>query len=94
MCAQQRLRPACAFAQTDQSICLSHIYSIRIKLLIELNLEFLSLTGGAEARLSLHLSKCHIVGNHMLRLIYDVQVLITLSSNRGSGESAHTRRLA
>ena len=39
-----------------------------IKLLIEHHLEFLSLKGGAEARLSLHLSKCQIVGNLMLRL--------------------------
>ena len=43
---QQRLRPACAYAQTDQSLCLSLNYSMSVKLLIELNLEFLSLTGG------------------------------------------------
>ena len=36
-----------------------------VKLLTEHNLEFLSLKG---ARLSLHLSKCHIVGNHMRQL--------------------------
>ena len=37
-----------------------------VKLLTEHNLEFLSLTGGyTQAHLSLHLSKCHIVGNHM-----------------------------
>ena len=35
------------------------------KLPNEQNLEFLSL----KARLSIHLSKCHIVGNHMLWLI-------------------------
>ena len=42
-----------------------------VKLLTEHNLEFLSLKGGsnAQARLSLHLSKCHIVEDHMLRLI-------------------------
>ena len=33
------------------------------KLLTEHHLEFLSLKGAAEARLSLHLSKYHIVGN-------------------------------
>ena len=40
-----------------------------VKLLTEHHLEFLSLKGATEARLSLHLSKCHIVGNHMSRLI-------------------------
>ena len=29
----------------------------------------------AHARLSLHLSKCHIVGNHMSRLNYDIFVI-------------------
>ena len=41
-----------------------------IKLLTEHILEFLSLKGAAEAPLSLNLSKCHIVGNHMSRLIF------------------------
>ena len=40
-----------------------------VKLLAEKHLEFLSLKGAAQARLSLHLSKCHIVGNHMSLLI-------------------------
>ena len=43
-----------------------------VKLLAKQHLEFLSLTlhkGAAQAGLSLHLSKCHIVGNHMSRLI-------------------------
>ena len=39
------------------------------KLLTEHHLEFLSLKEAAEARPSLHMSKCHIVGNHMSRLI-------------------------
>ena len=36
-----------------------------VKLLTEHNLEFLSLKEAAEAHLSLHMSKYHIVGNHM-----------------------------
>ena len=40
-----------------------------VKLLTEHHLEFLSLKGAVEARMSLHMSKCHIVGNHMSRLI-------------------------
>ena len=40
-----------------------------VKLLSEQHLEFLSLKEAVQARMSLHLSKCHIVGNHMWRLI-------------------------
>ena len=39
-----------------------------VKLLIEHHLKFLSLTEATPARLSLHLSKYHFVGNHMPRL--------------------------
>ena len=46
MCDQQRLRPACAYAQSDQSLCKSLEYSMTVKLLIEHHLEFLSLQGG------------------------------------------------
>ena len=41
-----------------------------VKLLTEHNLEFLSVKGGCQARPSLHLSKCQIVGNLMPRLNY------------------------
>ena len=46
MCDQQRLRPACAYAQSDQSLSLSLAYSMSDDLLIEHHLEFLSLNGG------------------------------------------------
>ena len=46
MCDQQRLGPACAYAQTDQSLCLSLEYSMSVKLLTEHLLEVLSLKGG------------------------------------------------
>ena len=39
-----------------------------VKLLTEHHLEFLRLKGGCKARLSLFMSKRHIVGNHMSRL--------------------------
>ena len=42
---------------------------MNVKLLTEHHLEFLSLKEAAKDGLSLHLSKCHIVGNHMSRLI-------------------------
>ena len=40
-----------------------------VKLLTEHHLEFLSLKKAAEARLSLHLSKCQLVGNLMRKLL-------------------------
>ena len=43
---QQRLRPACAYAQSDQSLCLSLEYYMTVKLLTEQHFEFLSLKGG------------------------------------------------
>ena len=46
MCDQQRLRSACTYAQSDQSLCLSLEYSMTVKLLTEHHLEFLSLKGG------------------------------------------------
>ena len=44
-------------------------YSMNIKLLTEYHFEFLSLIGGSKGLLSLHLSKCYIVGNHMSWLV-------------------------
>ena len=61
--AQTRL--ACAYAYSDQGIYLSLDYSMNIKLLTEHRLEFLSLKWAVEACQILHLSKCHIVGNHL-----------------------------
>ena len=40
-----RLRPACAYAQSDQNLCLSLEYSIIVKLQTEHHLKFLSLKG-------------------------------------------------
>ena len=46
MCDQQSLRSACAYAQSDQSLCKSLEYSMSVKLLTEHHLEFLSFKGG------------------------------------------------
>ena len=48
-----------------------------VKLLTENHLEFLSLKEAAEARPSLHLSKCHIVGNLMHWLQYKFDCTLT-----------------
>ena len=52
-----------------QSGSLIRAFASRLTILTEHHLEFLSLKA-AQARLSLHLSKCHIAGNHISRLIY------------------------
>ena len=46
MCDQQSLRSAWAYAQSDQSLCLSLEYSMSVELLTEHHLEFVSLKGG------------------------------------------------
>ena len=46
MCDQQSLRSACAYAQSDQSLCKSLEYSMTVRLLNEQHLEFLRLKGG------------------------------------------------
>ena len=45
MCDQQSLRSACAYAQYDESLCMSLEYSMCVKLLTEPYLEFLNLKG-------------------------------------------------
>ena len=46
MCDQQRLRPAYAYMQSDQSLCLSLKYSMSVEILTEHHLEFVSLKRG------------------------------------------------
>ena len=71
MCDQQRLRPACAYAQTDQSLCLSLNYYMSVKLLIELNLVFLSLTGGCTGSSESTLVKmAHFWKSHVMVQIF------------------------
>ena len=44
--SSKSIRSACAYAQSDQSLCLSLKYSMTVKLLTEHHLEFLSFKGG------------------------------------------------
>ena len=46
MCDRKRLRSACAYAQSDQSLCQSLKCFTSVKLLTNHRLEFLSLKGG------------------------------------------------
>ena len=72
MCDQQRLRPACAYAQTDQSLCWSLEYFMTVKLLTEQIMGFLSLTrsctGSSESTLVKmpHCWKSHVVAQFPL----------------------------
>ena len=69
MCDKQKLRPACAYGQSDQSYCLSLEYSMAVELLTEHHLEFLSLKGGctglSESRLVKmpHCLKSHVTAH-------------------------------
>ena len=56
---------------------------MNINLLTEYHLEFLSLKGGCIGSSELHLSKRHIVGNHMSRLIYYKEDGIQIGPRRG-----------
>ena len=74
MCDQQSLRSACTFTQSYQSICLSFVYSMSVKLLTEHYLEFLSLkeccTGSSESTLVKipHCWKSHVATQNFCSL--------------------------
>ena len=69
MCHQQRLRPACTYAQSDQSLCLLLDHSMTVKLLAKQYLEFLSLKGGCTGSTESiyvkmpHCSKSHVAAH-------------------------------
>ena len=79
MCDKQRLRPACAYAQSDQSLCLSLEYSQSVKLLTEHHLEFLSLKGGCAGLSESTHVKMPLVVNHMSWLNYISKTLCKLT---------------
>ena len=102
MCDQQRLRPACAYAQSDQGLCLSLEYYMNIKLLNEHNLEFSSLkegyTGSSE---SIHVKmphcwKLHVAAQfcHSIRSNKDeLYILRNLKSCTGSPDKRQSQTL-
>ena len=80
MCDQQRLRPSCAYAQTEQSLSLSLNYYTSVKLLIELNLVFQSLTGGCTGSFESTLVKmAHCWKSHVM-----VQIFLNTGPRRQS----------
>ena len=82
MCDQQRLRPACAYAQSDQSLCLSLEYYMTLKLLTEHYLEFLSLKGGCTGSSESTLVKkpncwkSHVAAHFINELVHENLALI------------------
>ena len=70
MCHQQSLKSACAYAQSDQSLCWSLEYYMIVKLLTEHHLEFLSLKGGCRGLSeSTHVKMPHCWKSHATALI-------------------------
>ena len=70
MCDQHSLRSACAYAQSDQSLCVSLEYSIIVKLLTEHHLDFLNLQGGCTgSSKSTHVKVSHCWKSHALAQI-------------------------
>ena len=61
-----RLRPACAYAQSDQSLCCSLEYFMNFKLLTEHHLEFFSLKEGCiGSSESIHVKMPHCWKSHV-----------------------------
>ena len=92
MCDQRRLRPACAYAQSDQSLCLSLEYSMSVKLLTEHHLEFLSLKGGCTGSSESILVKmphcwkshvmAHVKHKYFAQVLYFVQFYVIVLAKR------------
>ena len=73
MCEQHRLRPACAYAQSDQSLCKSLGYSMSVKLLTKHHLELLSLKGGCPGSSeSTHVKMPHCWKSHALAHLFQM----------------------
>ena len=68
VCATSKALYQPAHTRSLISAFASRLNILTVELLTEHHLEFLSLKEAGQARLSLHLSQYHIVGNHMSRL--------------------------
>ena len=82
MCDQQSLRSACAYAQTDQSLCLSLAYLMSAKLLTEHILEFLSLKGGCTGSSESTLVKMpHCWKSHVVAQLLYCRIVLSLDTD-------------
>ena len=88
MCDQQRLRPACTYAQSDQSLCLSLEYSMTVQLLAEQHLDFFSVTRGcACSSESVHVKMPHCWKSHVVAQIPYISDLSSALLSQGKGAS-------
>ena len=88
MCDQQSLRPACAYSQSDQSLCFVLEYSMTVQLLAEQHLEFLSFTGGcACSSESVHVKMPHCWKSHVVAQIPYISDLSSALLSQGKGAS-------
>ena len=82
MCDQQSLRSACAYAQSDQSLCSLLEYSMIVMLLTEHHLEFLSFKGGCRGSSDSTLVKMpHYWKSHALAQLFNVYFISQGSQN-------------
>ena len=89
MCEQQRLRPACAYAQTDQCLCWSLKYSMTVKLLTEPHLRFLSLKGSCTGSSKFSLIKMsHCYKSHVMAYFSSRQGAVDATCKQLSGISS------
>ena len=99
MCDEQNFRSACAYAQSDQSLCLSLEYSMSVKLRTEHHLEFLSLKGGctgsSESTLMKmpHCWKSHVTARSNIFRVEEPPMLVSSTSGSESDVSKYDREI-
>ena len=94
MCDQQSLRSACAYAQPDQSLCLSLEYSMIVKLLTEHILGFLSLKGGCRGSSeSTHVKMSHCWKSHALAQMSESDTSILVDNSIDSDLETYINKL-
>ena len=81
MCDQQRLRSACAKAQSDQSLCSLFEYSATFKQPTEHLLDFLRLKGGCTGSTESTLVKITCRGSY-----YFIKMQMSLGNNKINGQ--------
>ena len=96
MCDKQNLRSACAFAQSDQSLCVSLEYSTTVKLLIEQYFEVLCLKGGctgSSESTPVKIPHCLNSNIYMYESAHGELVLLVLLSSEYQSEHVQNRGL-
>ena len=93
MCDQQSLRSACAYAQSDQSLCQSLEYSLIVKLLTEHHLKFLSSKGGLSESTHVKMSNCWKSHAGAHEPVHGISINVKCVTSEASDQPAHTRSL-